>query len=531
MKRTLFIVHRWLGITLGALMLLWFLSGLVMVYSGSTAVTRHNRTAHAPVIPTDRLGEMLSAGEAWRLSEQERGKIDGERIGGSDHSHDMNRKPPKQVIPGVHEARLSMLNETPVWLLMNERGQRYVVSALDGHVLRPTNDAILGIARTWGGTDTAPKVLEVIERDLGTRMMMFDPYRPFVKVSLGDAARTEIDISSRTGEVVTSTTLIQRVLAYAGEWLHYFRFLDSMGLGEYRRTILTWTSFAACIAVLTGLIVGWLRWRPGWFGAATYPSGRTQPYREPWPRWHFWSGLIGGLIALTWIVSGFLVNNPWEIFSKARFSQEELLQFQGEGLPRQLLFSDPLSMFTQEQQIVEVSLNSVSGHDFSLAFDAKGNSYRAGGQRQDHEDKAALLLGAKRMFPNADIVETVLLSEYDDYYYPNHRKHLTERPLPVLRIDFNDSKGHRIYIDPVEARPLLKIDNSRRAYRWLFNALHNWDIGVLYKRPLWDAWMVAWSLIGLALSITSLWLGWKRLTKTRKGAKNSVQEPRALVKA
>lgn len=531
MKRTLFIVHRWLGIGLGAFMLLWFFSGLVMVYSGSTSVTRQERLAHSAPIPAERLGELLSAGEAWQRSKADRVQIDSERDNGASHSHGDRAKTPKPSVPGIHEARLWMLNGTPVWLQVNERGHRYAVSAVDGHVVRPTSDTALGIARSWGGASAAPGVLGVIERDLSTRMMMFDPYRPFIKVSLGDPARTELDVSSRTGEVVASTTLVQRVLAYTGEWLHYFRFLDSMGLGEHRRTILTWTSFVACIAVLTGLIIGWLRWRPSWFGGATYPKGRTQPYREPWPRWHFWSGLIGGLVALTWMVSGFLVNNPWDIFSKARFSQEEVIKFQGGGLPRQALFASPSSLIPAGKRVVEVSINSVSGSDFSLATDADGNSFHAGGQTQNQDIEGALLSGARRMVPGGEIVESVLLTEYDDYYYPNHRKHLADRPLPVYRIAFNDSKRHQLYIDPVEARPLLRIDDSRRAYRWLFYMLHNWDIGVLYTRPLWDVWMVTWSLIGLALSITSLWLGWRRLAKTGKRAKNSVQAPQALAKA
>jgi uncharacterized iron-regulated membrane protein len=342
--------------------------------------------------------------------------------------------------------------------------------------------------------------------------MALDAYRPFHKVSLNDDAGTVLDISSRTGEVVNATTLVQRVLAYAGEWLHFFRFLDSMGLEGQRRTILIWTSFIACLGVLSGLIVGWQRWRPGWFGTRTYPRGRSHPYRESWSRWHFWSGLLGGILALAWMVSGYLVSNPWQIFSKAGFSQQELLSFQGGALPQSLLAVRPESLIPREAQTVEVSLRTMGDRQFAFAYGSDGKVRTHDFAGSQEASQIALLDGARRLLPKAGIRHYALLAEHDDYYYPNHRKHATDRPLPILRVDFDDPAATRIYVDPVEGQPVLRIDNSRRAYRWLFHALHNWDLGVLYSRPVWDVWMVFWSLVGLTLSITSLWLGWRRLT-------------------
>jgi uncharacterized iron-regulated membrane protein len=52
-KRTLFILHRWLGIALGLFMLIWFFSGLVMIYAGASRVDSLTRLAHsqAPARP------------------------------------------------------------------------------------------------------------------------------------------------------------------------------------------------------------------------------------------------------------------------------------------------------------------------------------------------------------------------------------------------------------------------------------------------------------------------------------------------
>ena len=521
MKRLLFVTHRWLGIALGLFMLLWFLSGLVMVYSGSTAVTQRDRLAHAQEIPFRGATDLLSAGKAWQLSQPQRSVLarNIKTSKGSDmHAGqaDTTTIPTKQAESRVVEARLMVLNNLAVWQVADERGQRFALSALNGEVQNISSDTALQIAKIWGGAASSPRLLATVEKDLTTRMMMFDSYRPFHKVALGDSSGTELSISSRTGEIVASTTRVERVLAYTGDWLHFFRFLDSVGLGDQRRDILMWTSFVACVSVLTGLIVGWMRWRPGWLGGKTYSNGRQQPYRAAWPRWHFWLGLLGGIITLTWMVSGFLVNNPWEMFSKTRFSQEELLHFQGGSLATEALAMHPETLLAGKTGITELNLHTVGGRDFSLAFDAEGSAHPLLRSETGRDEEKALRDGAQRFLPDAKIKEFVVLADYDDYYYPNHRRRSTERPLPVLRVDFDDAAGHRLYIDPVRGRPLLKIDNSRRIYRWLFYALHNWDLGVLYSRPVWDVWMVLWSLIGLALSVTSLWLGWQRLVMSVK---------------
>lgn len=515
MKRALFIAHRWLGIALGTFMLLWFFSGLVMVYSGSTTVTQQQRLAHAQAIPGEHAGALLSAADAWRRYGPQR-SANHRETKQENHAHD-NGKPRQarvagQAELGVAEARLSLLDDLPVWQVADEQGRRYALSAADGNMQAIPMDRALRIAKTWGGDKASPTALETVERDLLTRRMVLDAYRPFHKVSLNDDAGTVLDISSRTGEVVNSTTRVQRVLAYAGEWLHFFRFLDSMGLEGQRRTILIWTSFLACLGVLSGLIVGWQRWRPGWFGARTYPGGRSHPYREAWPRWHFWSGLLGGTLALAWMVSGYLVSNPWQIFSKAGFSQQELIRFQGGPLPQSLLTVPPARLIPKNVRTVEVSLRAMGDRQFAFAYGSDGRAETLDFVGSKEASQIALLDGARRLLPKAGIRAYALLADYDDYYYPNHRKHAADRSLPVLRVDFDDSAETRVYVDPVEGQPMLRIDNSRRAYRWLFYALHNWDLGVLYTRPVWDVWMVFWSLVGLVLSVTSLWLGWRRLT-------------------
>ena len=49
-KRSLIVVHRWLGIALCTVFLLWFPSGIGMMYWGYPDVSRSDRLERAPAL-------------------------------------------------------------------------------------------------------------------------------------------------------------------------------------------------------------------------------------------------------------------------------------------------------------------------------------------------------------------------------------------------------------------------------------------------------------------------------------------------
>ena len=59
----------------------------------------------------------------------------------------------------------------------------------------------------------------------------------------------------------------------------------------------------------------------------------------------------------------------------------------------------------------------------------------------------------------------------------------------------------------MDGRLLAKFDTSRRAYRWLYTAIHHWDFGVFQQRWLWI-------VFGLTLGASAVVLGWRRLRRT-----------------
>jgi hypothetical protein len=79
---------------------------------------------------------------------------------------------------------------------------------------------------------------------------------------------------------------------------------------------------------------------------------------------------------------------------------------------------------------------------------------------------------------------------------------------PVYRITCGD-----VWYDIDAANGALqKTDPSRRAYRWLYHALHTLDFPVLAGRPtLRTVLIVSLCGIGLVFSLTGLVIGWRRL--------------------
>lgn len=488
-KRLLFITHRWLGVVFALFMLLWFASGLVIIYAPNTIQDRNDRLARAEPLAT--VSGALSVGEAWTRH----------RAG-----------QPQAASAEIANARLVRQLGEALWLIEDTRGERVALSAADGQ-LRATDAArAVKLARAWIG-DGADEIayLETFGRDATVRNQ--EAFAPFHRVIVADGLGTQLTISARTGEVVRDATAIDRGLFWAGNWLHLFRPLDSLGWGEVRRDVLLWVSGLTVIATLTGLIVGWLRWRPAFGSKPQYTGGRTHPYRAFWFTWHFWSGLLGGIAAFLWIFSAFFNNNPWQLFSPANADRAEQNRFLGAQAPAALLEWQPDVPAPIAATAVELRWQRLGNEAVLFAAGSDGR-LQALPTATVRFSESALLAAVKRAAPGARITGFTELNEYDSYYYPRNGRSNVDRPLPAIRIQLADAGNTRYYLDPREGRLLLKQDDSRRIYRWLFSALHHWDIGWLHARPLWDGWMLLWVGLGLLMSLTAVVLGWKRLALT-----------------
>jgi hypothetical protein len=108
---------------------------------------------------------------------------------------------------------------------------------------------------------------------------------------------------------------------------------------------------------------------------------------------------------------------------------------------------------------------------------------------------------AAAAMPATPIANVTLLDDYDSYYYDRDR----ELPLPVLRIRYGDAQRTWLYVDANRGTVLRKEERLTRVNRWLYHGLHSLDFPFLYyRRPLWDVVVIALSLGGLGLTLTTV---------------------------
>ncbi len=125
----------------------------------------------------------------------------------------------------------------------------------------------------------------------------------------------------------------------------------------------------------------------------------------------------------------------------------------------------------------------------------------------DADDVFAAALAA---MPGVDVEDSTWLEDYDAYYYDRRGT----RPLPVLRVRFDDPQQTWLYLDPGRGAIVLKEERLTRLNRWLYHGLHSLDFPFLYaKRPLWDIVVILLSVGGIVLSVTTVSQSWRRLRR------------------
>lgn len=474
LKRWLYLGHRWLGIVGCLFFAMWFLSGMVMMYVGFPSLEPAERRAALPDLAWSRA--LLSPDQAMAVA-------------------GLSRYP--------RELRLTMLAGEPVYRIADWKGPRRTISAVTGRAITGISaDQALAVARHHPAA-VAPRLLGSVDRDQWSVTSRFDPDRPLYRIDLGDAAGTELYVSSHSGEIVVDTTRHERVWNWLGAIPHWIYLTVLRQDAPLWRQVVLWISGVLMLVAISGLWIGVLRARL----RRRYASGRITPYRG-WMAWHHIAGLIGGIVVVTWMFSGWLSLGPFDVFARRPEPRAMLQRYAGHDAATIAAALPEIA----ETGIVEARFVWVAGTPLMLL------AHRGGVPSTVDPASAApralteeqIMAAARRLMPDAAIVLRQRLDHYDAYWYAHHR----DRALPVLRVGFDDAAETWFHLDPVSGELLGRSDRGSRAHRWLFNALHSFDFQLLLTyRPAWDAVVIALSLTGLTISVSGVVIGWRRLRR------------------
>jgi hypothetical protein len=256
-----------------------------------------------------------------------------------------------------------------------------------------------------------------------------------------------------------------------------------------------------------------------------FPDGRSSiPYAGQ-KRWHTMLGLIFGLFACTWALSGMLSLSPFQwLVARTEVPLEDGLrgtEWRAEAFAARHP-SEAAMQAEASLTVKELELAFVGGEALYLAAETPERRLIipvAGKPRTElsPDQLAKAIANAAEPY---EVAEFRVVREYEPYYVDRDGRH--GHPLPVVFARLNDAEGSMYYVDLRSGRIVKSYGEGLRWHRWLYNGLHSFDLPWLYRhRPAWDAAVLLLMLGGTALCVTSVVIGWRRLR--RKAAMHSAR--------
>jgi hypothetical protein len=468
MMRALTLAHRWLGVPFCLLFAMWFASGIVMHFVPFPTLSEADRIDG--LAPLEAAGVLHGPREAVAAS----GIADAARI------------------------RLVQRSDGPVYVVAGgSQSAALHADDLGPAAVRSANLA-LGIAidqaRRRGLDASGATVTGSARYDQWTLGGEFDRHRPLWKVALDDSAGTELYVSSVTGEVVQATTRRARWWNYAGSIAHWIYPTVLRSRPAAWSATLWIVSLAASFTALLGAVLGCLRLAPD--AAAT-------PYRG-WHAWHHRLGLACATFVLTWIFSGWLSMDDGWLFSSGKPTAAEAA-----------IVSAPAwdTLRPGAPRVASADVREVEWFFFDrkpyrrdrMAAEAEvlsGDDDGATTQPRTYLEKADIDGVARRL---GDGCTAARIDPATDAYP-------TAPSIPGAPVYRVACGGAWLHIDGASGAVVERLDASRRAHRWLFDALHRLDVPYLTTRPaLRAALIVVLCACGFAFSVTGCAIAWRRV--------------------
>jgi hypothetical protein len=503
-RRIVILTHRYLGIPLSVVFVVWFVSGIAMIYvGGMPTLSAQSRLERLPAL--DLAAVRLTPAQAA-----------------------------ERAASGFGRVALTTVLERPAYRFTSPYGTA-TVFADTGEPLEEIDaeTARAVAARFVDAPRSAVELIRIVEEpDQWTLQMSRD--MPLYKLAVDDGAGTEVYVSQYAGDVRLVTTTKSRALAWIATIPHWFYITPLRTNQPLWYWVVVVTSALGCLLALLGLVLGVTQFNKSkpfrWSNAVRY---------QGWLRWHYVSGVFFGIFALTWVFSGLLSMEPFD------WANADGIEIPGDAMTGGPVELGQFRPFDAEAWAALGAGSTLKELEFRRILDAPYHLARFTAESAERDPRRerlhqpypiagraepqhllvdartltarsepfaidALLARLRAAAPGASLVAHELLADYDAYYYSRNR----QAALPVLRAKFDDPQETWVYVDAELGQIVASINRLQRLERWLYNGLHSLDFGFWYdRRPLWDIGMILLSIGALATSTIGFWLGLKRLRR------------------
>ena len=394
-----------MGIAIGVLMAVWCLSGIVMMY-----------------VPYPRLAEDMRTGGLAPIDWTSCCALDSPDIA----------EPEARVSAFQVEA----LGGRQVLRLALEGAAPQLIDLSAGTPLQSiTAEEAASVAQRFSysmGVSARPVALGLIERDQWT-VAGSRRERPLHLFSLGDHEKTTLYVSSVSGKAMQVTDQRQRFWNWLGSVPHWIYPTVLRQNPPLWSQVVIWTSLVGTFLTVTGIYLGIRQFRK-------QRDGRwASPYRG-FLYWHHIPGLIFGVFALTWVLSGLLSMNPWGLL-EIQGVPEDMERLSGEsptwGEVRELVTAVAEKA---PPDVVSLGAAPFGGRVFGIAIRRDGTRRRLDLAGEEHAlTPDEIAAAATRLGVQGATPVWQLLTREDDYNYTVGREVAT---LPIVRIRGSDENFH-----------------------------------------------------------------------------------------
>ena len=481
LTRYLVMLHRYIGLVFSFIILLWCISGFVMMFIQYPSLSSQEHDTYLDRLILEsccKLPALSSINPTRFDSFTIRQKPNGPQlILSADNQHFyFDATTGKPQIKSTPETRLAYANQIA---------------------------SVLGLSEAQS--------VATVNIDQWSVLPSVAIHAPFEIFKINDLQSSHLYISRQTGELIQQVSLNERTWGWIGAVVHWIYPTMLRQNTELWVQLIIWLSITALFMVIFGITVGItrLRHKGEW---------RSSPYGGRY-LWHHYTSLATGILMLTWLFSGLMSMYPWGLMEGRSFANErQNLTAPGFSLNQQ--FSSVLqniSTLDLSDNIIELKGVMIAGHLNIFSKSSNRNIKlikRIKINNTDIENFPTVNELAKIMRPEVETLSIDSLQEGDYYYYNHHDK----RVFPVYRIIYQD--GDRIYLNSQTYEVEAVFDDGRKTARWLYLGLHRGDFFArLNTTPYW---YLIWG--GLLLLLTSAvligcWLAinrWKKIIRGRR---------------
>lgn len=483
--------HRWLGAALCLLFLVWLGSGIVMTFAGFPSVPERERLAQAPAL----------GAESVRI------------------------QPPAlaNVTADAQAIELVALGTRAIYRVQSAARTTSVFADTGERLSLIDEAAALAVASSWLHREPVSSA-RLAEVDQWTPQANRHGELPFLRVSAGDAAQTELYVSLSDGEVVQRTTARTRFLAWIGAIPHWLYPIQLRRHAAAWRTLAIALSALGALASATGLIHGLAIAR---FARRSARGKRLSwsPFRDRWLALHHLLGLTFGAFSFTWVLSGMLSFYPLASTAEPEPTTQDISALRAAPLDPRVFTRDLREALTRCERslgaaVKRVDLVLAGSAPFYVCVDGHGGSRILSANSATPPSSALestrLSAVARALGNGASVQSTTLLKQADAYYYPTHFD--PDLPFPILRTRF--ASGLVTYVNPRNLQIVRRYSSGGAVYRWLYHGLHSLDFPLLYRRSgLWHLLIVTALLGASLLAASGFWISlrWASGRSPRRG--------------